>query len=289
MRLKNIGYALSLALACLTASACLAAEPKLVWTATEGMDRPESAYYDAEAKIVYVSNIKGEGGAKDGEGWISKLSPKGEVLEAKWVTGLNAPKGMRTHGDTLWVSDVDELVAINRKTGKIEKKIPAEGAKFLNDVAVAKDGTVYITDTRASRVYQYDGEKITVVAEGEAMENPNGCLVHDGKLYIGGFGSGGDKPVLGHLFILDPKTKEKTLVTKETVAHIDGLETDGNGGWVISDWLLGNVSHIGKDGKVTTLLELGQGTADIAYLPEQKLLILPRMLDNKVEAYELGL
>ena len=58
--------------------------------------------------------------AKDGEGWISKLSPKGEVLEAKWVTGLNAPKGMRVQGDTLWVSDIDELVAINRKSGKID-------------------------------------------------------------------------------------------------------------------------------------------------------------------------
>jgi hypothetical protein len=289
MRLKHHRFAASLVLAFVTVSASLAAEPKLLWTATEGMDRPESAYYDADAKIVYISNIKGDGAAKDGEGWISKLSPKGEVLEAKWVTGLNAPKGMRVHGDTLWVSDIDELVAINRKTGKVEKRITADGAKFLNDVAVSKDGTVYVTDTRASRVYSCDGEKCTLVAEGEAMENPNGCLVHEGKLLVGGFGSGGDNPVLGHLFVLDPKTKEKTLLTKETVAHIDGLESDGQGGFVISDWLLGKVSHIGKDGKVTTLLELGQGTADIAYLPEQKLLILPRMLDNKVEAYELGL
>jgi len=289
MRLKHLGLSLSLALAACSLSTVTAAEPKLLWSATDGMDRPESAYYDAEAKIVYVSNIKGDGATKDGEGWISKLSPKGEVLEAKWVTGLNAPKGMRLHGDTLWVSDIDELIAINRKTGKVEKKIAADGAKFLNDVAVTKDGTVYVTDTRASRVYQCDGEKVTLVAEGEAMENPNGCLVYDGKLHVGGFGSGGDNPVLGHLFILDPKTKEKTLVTKDTVAHIDGLESDGNGGWVISDWLLGKVSHISKEGKVTTLLELGQGTADIAYVPQQKLLILPRMLDNKVEAYELGL
>jgi DNA-binding beta-propeller fold protein YncE len=288
MRLK-LGYVFSLALSLITASAGLAAEPKLLWTATEGMDNPESAYYSADDDTIYLSNIGGEGAAKDGQGWISKLSPKGEVLEAKWVTGLNAPKGIRIHGDTLWVSDIDELVAINRKTGKVEKRIPAEGAKFLNDVAVTKDGTVYVTDTQASKVYECKGDKLTLVAEGEAMENPNGCLVHEGKLIVGGFGRGGEKPVLGHLFVLDPKTKEKTLLTKDTVAHIDGLEADGNGGWVISDWLLGKVSHIDREGKIKTLLELAQGTADISYLPRQKLLILPRMKDNKVEAYQLEL
>ena len=33
----------------------------------------------------------------------------GKVDAAKWVTGLNAPKGMRALEDTLWVACLDEL------------------------------------------------------------------------------------------------------------------------------------------------------------------------------------
>ena len=57
-----------------------AADPPVVWEVTEGIKAPESAYWDAEAGVLFLSQIGGGGGtAKDGDGWISKLSREGKV------------------------------------------------------------------------------------------------------------------------------------------------------------------------------------------------------------------
>jgi hypothetical protein len=60
---------------------------------------------------------------KDGNGYISRLTPDGKMASAKWVTGLNAPKGLRSAGSTLWVSDIDEIVAIDIGSGKITQRV----------------------------------------------------------------------------------------------------------------------------------------------------------------------
>ena len=97
---------------------------------------PGSAYFDAASGFVFVSNI-GSGGptGKDGDGYLSKLTPDGKVAAAKWITGLNAPKGIRSSGGRLWVSDIDQLVGIDIQQGKIAERVAVPGAEFLNDVA----------------------------------------------------------------------------------------------------------------------------------------------------------
>ena len=82
------------------------------WTANEGIDTPESVYVDSESGFIFVSNVVGMPGEKDGKGHISKLSMDGKVVEANWVTGLNAPKGLRSHKGALWTSDIDEVIGI---------------------------------------------------------------------------------------------------------------------------------------------------------------------------------
>jgi hypothetical protein len=74
-----------------------AAEPEKVWQA-EGLDGLESAVLDSGEGVLYVSNINGDASAADGNGYISKLSLEGEILDKEWVTGLNAPKGLALHG-----------------------------------------------------------------------------------------------------------------------------------------------------------------------------------------------
>ena len=60
-----------------------------------------------------MSQIDGNPAEKDGKGRISKLGLDGTVVTADWVTGLNAPKGLRSFGGTLWVSDIDEVIGID--------------------------------------------------------------------------------------------------------------------------------------------------------------------------------
>ena len=66
------------------------------------------------------------------------------------------------------------------------------------------------------------------------------------------------------------------------------MELDGKGGYFVTDWKAGKLFHITGKGKVTTMVTLPQGSADHAYLVDRHLLVLPRMKENKVTAYDLS-
>src|SRR5680860_26990 len=135
---------LGLVLTVILAATAHAAGPKLLWE-TKGLAGPESVVHDPVTDVLYVSNINGAVMQKDGNGFIARLKPDGTILERSWVTGLNSPAGIALHDRKLYVADVDELVEINAAAGSIAKRHKAKGAIFLNDVAVAEDGTVYVS------------------------------------------------------------------------------------------------------------------------------------------------
>ena len=101
-----------------------------LWTLMGDFAAPESAFYDAASNAIFVSSINGQIREKDGNGYISRLSPDGKMVSAKWVTGLNAPKGLRSLGATLWVTDIDEVVSIDIATTRITARVKVEGASF---------------------------------------------------------------------------------------------------------------------------------------------------------------
>ncbi len=97
----------------------------------------------------------------------------------------------------------------------------------------------------------------------------------------------GSTKVAGQLMTFDLKTKERKFLTPEPLGNLDGIELDEHGHYLVSDWFNGKVFHVTADGKATTLLSMKQGTADHAYIAEKRLLILPRMMEDKLTAYEL--
>src|SRR2546430_2953341 len=123
--------------------------------AVEGFLTPESVLHDTVQDIYFVSNTNGSPTAKDNNGFISRVRPDGAVENLKFIEGgrtgvtLHAPKGMALNGDTLWVADIDVVRAFNAKTGALVDSVSLSklGAVFLNDVAVAPTGALYITDT----------------------------------------------------------------------------------------------------------------------------------------------
>src|SRR5438132_1074737 len=112
-----------------------------VWSVTEGMDSPESVYFDPISGFVFVSQIGGQAADRDGNGRISKLTVDGKVIAADWVKGLNAPKGLRSRGGTLYAADIDEVVAVDIASGRVTSRTKIDGAQLLNDLTVAADGT----------------------------------------------------------------------------------------------------------------------------------------------------
>ena len=123
-----------------------------VWSVTDGLHSPESVYYDAASGFVFSSQIGGDAAAKDGNGRIVTLTLDGKVVDTNWITGLNAPKGLRASRGTLFVVDIDEVIGIDIAAGRISSRVKTD-AKFLNDVATAPDGAVYATDSFQNRVY----------------------------------------------------------------------------------------------------------------------------------------
>ena len=59
---------------------------------------------------------------------------------------------LRHQGGTLWVSDIDRIVAVDIEKGEIIKEVPVPNAQFLNDLATGLDGAVYVGDMLASKV-----------------------------------------------------------------------------------------------------------------------------------------
>lgn len=273
---------------------------KAAWSVTEGLKAPESAHIHARSGKLFLSQI-GEGGgkAKDGDGWVSMLDINGKMLKNKWVTGLDAPKGVRSHGDTLYVSDIDQIVVIDIPEAKIRRRVKIADAKFLNDLATDTKGAVYVSDMAASRVYKYspsddpsrEGD-VSVFVEGEMLEHPNGLLVDGEHLVIGGWGSGFDASdfstkTLGRLQKVHLQTKQVTPITKEPTGHLDGIEADGKGGYTVTDWVNGKLFHIDATGSTKLLMSFPKGAADHAYLPSKRWVILPEMLEGKLTAYQL--
>jgi sugar lactone lactonase YvrE len=204
----------------------LAAEPQMVWQA-KGLDGPESALLDQDAGTIYVSNVNGDFTAADGNGYIAKLSPKGEIVERQWVPGLDGPKGLALNDGKLYVSDIDKLRVIDVASGEITATYDEPGATFLNDVTVDEDGRVFVSDTVQNQIWLLDGDQFQLWLEDPALENPNGLLAEPDRLLVASWGV--VKPdfsteMPGHLKAVDYATKEITDLGDKPVGNLDGLE-----------------------------------------------------------------
>src|SRR5687768_8476206 len=74
-----------------------------IWETDSTLKVPESVLFDGKNNLLYVSNIDGDAASKDGKGSIGKVGLDGKVIQAEWVTGLHAPKGMALYKNDLYV------------------------------------------------------------------------------------------------------------------------------------------------------------------------------------------
>ena len=260
-----------------------------LWTVTEGMDSPESVYFDPISGFVFVSQIGGQAADRDGNGRISKLTADGKVIAADWVKGLNAPKGLRSHQGVLYAADLDEVVAIDIASGRISSHIKIEGAQFLNDLATAPDGTIYTSDSFANRIYMIKDGKTSIFFEGEGILLPNGVLVDGNRLIVASDGrparGGGGTPA--RLVAIDFSSRQLTQVANAPIGTPDGVEKDGRGGFLVSDVGGGRILQVTPGGEVRVLRQLDRQPADIGVILEKGLLLVPHLGLNRVSAYQL--
>lgn len=263
---------------------------KALWR-LEGFKNPESTLLAPAGDLIYVSNVNGAPTEKDGNGFISKMSPDGKMIKADWATGLNAPKGMSVVGDTLFVADIDELVAIDAGTGAIKNRYPADGAKFLNDVAVDSKNRVYVSDMAGNAIWQLDGDTFSKWLESADLKSPNGLIVKGENLIVGAWGvmtNGFATDVPGHLLQVSLADKSiSNLGDGSSVGNLDGVEILSDTEFLVSDWFSGKVLKINVSGKAEQLFDLNQGSADLGYSAATGIIYVPMMNDNVVLGFKM--
>jgi DNA-binding beta-propeller fold protein YncE len=271
-------------------TAAHAAAPTKLWE-LKGLDAPESVVFDPQSNALYVSNVGGKIWQKDGNGFISKVSPDGKMIERDWVTGLDSPTGLALDGGKLYVADTDQLVEIDIASKSIAKRYPAPGAKWLNDVASDGKGVIYASDSATNSIWRLKDGKFEAWLTTEALNAPNGLHVEGDTLIVAPFGAMADKGKEAKLAALLSVSLSDKLIKKLgaglAFGNLDGVEPVEPGVYLVTDWASGPLYRVDAQGNVVRLLDLHQGTADLTILPQSKTILIPMMLDNALVAYKL--
>lgn len=252
----------------------------LKWASDTLLTTSESVIYDQKREVLYVSNIAGVPDETDGVGFISIVDLDGKITNLNWITDLDAPKGLGIVGDKLYVTDITNLIEIDIEGGTVSQTIPIEGSVFLNDITTSADGKVYMSDSRGEgKVFVYENGVVSVLLEG--LPGPNG-LLSDGDTFLMALW---DEKTLN---TLDLATNEITKRT-EGIENPDGIEAVGDGSYLVSSWQ-GQIHLVHADWSKTLLLDTSMediGAADIEFIQEKNLLLIPTFYKNGLMAYEL--
>lgn len=276
-----------------TAVGASAPAPELVWE-TGGFIGPESVVFDAARNEFYVSNMGTHGaGQNPGDGFISRVSAGGEIIELRWVTGFDNPKGLALAHGRLYVGDDKDLTEIDVAAGKIANRhAPADGPGLFNDCTADAAGNVYVCSGRLDTVFRLSAGKFEPWFKLDKARTGgiNGLKAEPDRLLLGGWSLRGPdgKEQLGHISTVAFADQVFGRIGDQPVCHVDGIEPDGQGGYTVTDWLTGDVLHVTAEGRTTPLLALGRGTADHVYLIGSGLLVIPQMLEHKLRAYRWG-
>jgi len=264
-------------------------QPIDITVADVGFATPESVLHDEQADVYLVSNVNGSPTDKDDNGFISRLSPTGSVLELKWIDGaaagvtLNAPKGLALAGDLLYVADIDCVRLFDRSTGAPAGEECVPGASFLNDVAPAIGGGVLFTDSGldptfapsgTDAVYRLDANGLsTVIANGQ-LGAPNGVLdTRDGPLVVTFMSGEVFRVGLGGGY---------TTVADASQRQLDGVVALADGRILASSWGESCVMELAPDGSMRCIISGLEAPADIGLDRGRNRVLVPLFNANAV-------
>jgi sugar lactone lactonase YvrE len=259
---------------------------------------PESVLYDAAGDRYLVSNVNGKPDGVDGNGYISELTPDGTVKTPKLVAGgekgakLDAPKGLAIVRGELWVSDISQVRKFDLKTLAPKGDIALPAATFVNDIVLAPDGRVFVSDSSVKpgekgfepqggdQVFSIDkAGKVKVVAKAKDLSGPNGLAIGaKNALWV-------NTLVSNEIFRLSDDGKRED-VTKLPNGGLDGFLINGET-IIVSSWGASAVYRGRLGGTFEPIIQNVKGPADIGWDSKRSRVLIPRFLDDVVEAYDV--
>jgi hypothetical protein len=267
---------------------------------TSNLHGPESARYDRDLDVWFVSNVNGPPPAKDNNGYISRLRPDGTPYNLKFIEGgkkgvtLNGPKGLAIKGDTLWVADIDYARAFNKRTGATIANVPARGkVKFLNGAAVGPDGAIYMTDSGLifgskgemshpgpDQVLRITRAGATVALTSPKLEAPNGITwdAREKRFVIVSFAGKG-------IYGWKPGDKDVTSLGSGP-GQQDGVVALPDGRLLVTSWADSSLFVL-RQGQATKVATGIPSPADIDFSEKDSRVAVPQLMVNKVQFWEL--
>jgi hypothetical protein len=271
-----------------------------------GFQGPESVRYDPEQDVFFISNMTGYGSAKDGNGYISRVSAADPAQAEVFVQGgkngvvLDSPKGMAIQGDTLWVADITVLRGFNRRTGAPVANLDFTpyGAVQLNDVAVGPDSAVRVTDTgiimgKAGNVHVGPdhiyvlgpGRKVSTPAQGPELHLPNGIT----------WDSAGRRWIVLSFDRLDGQVAEmpldmhtrKVIRESKSSTQLDGVEMLPGGAIMFTSWA-DSAIHILSGTSERMIIRAVPVPADIGVDTRRHVLAIPLSNLGRVQLWDIS-
>jgi sugar lactone lactonase YvrE len=269
-----------------------------------GFNGPESVKYDPEQDVFFVTNQTGPGSEHDGNGYIARVSAAHLdsasvfVESGKGGAVLDSPKGTALHGDTLWVCDIDVLRAFDRHSGAPLATVDfkSQGAIQLNDIALAPDGTLHVTDTGIimsrrgviykgpSRVFVLGpGRQISAIAASPQIAWPNGITWDStGKRWI----VVSFDAFIGRVYAVSP-AGDSVKVLRAGSGKLDGVEMLPGGRILYASWADSSIHLLDGTTDRKILREVPE-PADIGIDTRRHRLAVPLAVLGRVQIWELG-
>jgi len=254
----------------------------------------ESCSYDPVRDVYVAPSVgnRGEGFANDG--YVSLINPDGTVHTLKWIGAtrdgltLNDPLGSDVVDGRLYVVDANVVRSFDMVSGQPLGSEVVEGATGFNDLEVAEDGTVYMTQTGSEdgstpqRVYRLtpDGES-SIFIDGDPLTRPNGIAFdNDGNIVVVNVGSAD---------VLTFSPTGRLLRTEQSLdPGNDGLVVLDDGTKYVSSVRQGTVARI-RPGRPAEMVASGiPSAASMCYDPTRHRLVIPMNSWFALAFVELG-
>jgi len=241
---------------------------------TEKIAFPESVI--STKSLLYVSLLDHYPLREKGKGKIAKIGLDGKLIDGNWITGLNTPEGMGIWKGKLYVADVNQILIIDIKKGKLKRSIPVSGSSSLNDLVIDNKGSIYTSDVDLGIVFRIINEKSEIYIKD--LPGVNGLQIVGKDLFM---------VTATDIFKSDADKKLTSLAKFQPGA--DGLASLGNGSFLATVYN-GHIYHWDKDGKMELILNTEAekiGSADLKFDSKNGIIYVPTLYGNSIVAYQL--
>ncbi len=265
-----------------------------VEVADAGLQGPRAIIYDAAADVYLVSNVNGNPLEEDENGFVSRVSPDGEVLALEWIPSdgeparIDAPKGMAIRGDTLFVTDIRCVRIADRESGEIHETRCLDDVTSLTGIDVAEEGSFFVSDSgyelangasvpsSSDALYRLTfraNQAGGTLARAPDVNHPQGVAVGSRGIFVA--------TAVGELLRFTP-AGERTTILSSPEQVFEGVVFLAGGGFAYSSSADSAVYLVDGTGAVSLLIGGIDSPGDLGYDPVRNRVLIPLFNENRL-------